>query len=88
MKESIVRSFKKCGLSVALDGSEDQEVNIEGILNYQMPKSFGDESQPFTLLDDDDDESDGDEESSNEEESDGVVYDFIYDKEIPLAVES
>ena len=42
MKDSIIRSFKKCGLSVALDGSEDDQVNIEGIPNYQIPKAFGD----------------------------------------------
>ena len=24
MKDSIIRSFKKCGLSVALDGSDDE----------------------------------------------------------------
>ena len=49
MKDSIIRSFKKCGLSVALDGLEDDQVNIEGILNYQMPKAFG-EDEHFTLL--------------------------------------
>lgn len=32
MKESIVSGFKKCGLFVALDGSEAHEENIEGIL--------------------------------------------------------
>ena len=30
-KESIVRSFKKCGLSVALDGSENTQMSINGI---------------------------------------------------------
>jgi hypothetical protein len=77
MKESIVRSFKKCGLSVALDGSEDHEVNIEGIPDYQMPKPFVDDS--FRLLDDDDtDESDVESE---------YEFDFINDEEIPLVVE-
>ena len=28
MKDSIIHSFKKCGSSVALDGSENDEVNI------------------------------------------------------------
>ena len=37
MKDSIIRSFKKCGLSVALDGSENDEVNIECLSKYQMP---------------------------------------------------
>ena len=34
---SIIRSFKKCGLSVGLDGSENDEVNIESLREYQMP---------------------------------------------------
>ena len=36
MKESIIRSFKKCSLSVALDGSENAHVSIDGIPNYEM----------------------------------------------------
>ena len=34
MKDSIIRSFQKCGLSVALDGSENDGVNIEGSPEY------------------------------------------------------
>ena len=34
MKDPIIRSFKRCGLSVALDGSENDEVNIEGLPEY------------------------------------------------------
>ena len=37
MKHFIIRFFKKCGLSVALDGSEKDEVTIEGLRQYQMP---------------------------------------------------
>ena len=40
MKDSIIRSFKKCGLLVALDGSENDEVNIEGLVKYQMSSAF------------------------------------------------
>ena len=40
MKNSTIRSFKKCDLSVALDGSENDEVNIEGLPEYQMPSAF------------------------------------------------
>ena len=29
-KEMIVRSFKKCGISVAADGSENSEIHLEG----------------------------------------------------------
>ena len=31
MKDSIIHSFKKCGLSMALNGSENDEVNIEDL---------------------------------------------------------
>ena len=40
MKDSIIHSFKKCGLSVALNGSENNEVNIDGLSEYQMPSAF------------------------------------------------
>ena len=33
IEESIIRSFKKCGLSVGLDRSENAKVNIDGISN-------------------------------------------------------
>ena len=52
MKDSIIRSFKKCGLSVALDGSENDEVNIEGLPEYQMPPVFVQDNE--YVLDDDD----------------------------------
>ena len=37
-KETIIRSFVKCGLSNKLDGSENHMVNIRGIEGYVMPK--------------------------------------------------
>ena len=40
MKDFIIRSFKKCALSVALDRSGNDEVNIEGLSEYQMPSAF------------------------------------------------
>ena len=40
MRDSIIRFSKKCGLSVALDGSENDEVNIEGLPEDQMPSAF------------------------------------------------
>ena len=52
MKDSIIRSFKKCGLSVALDGSENDEVNIEGLPEYQMPSAFVQDNE--YVLDDED----------------------------------
>ena len=35
-KEMIVRSFKKCEISVAPDGSEDSEIHLEGLEDYQV----------------------------------------------------
>lgn len=84
MKESIVWIFKKCSLSVALNGPEYHEVNIEGIPNYEMSKSFLDES--FRLIDDDNNDNERDSEENNFE-SDNNNFDFIYDEEITLIVE-
>ena len=38
-KDTIIRSFKKCGISLDLTGSEDDDINIEGIPNYKMPSA-------------------------------------------------
>ena len=35
-KEMIIRSFKKCGISVDIDGSEDDQINIEGLENFEV----------------------------------------------------
>ena len=40
MKESIRRNFKRCSFSVALDGSENAQVSIDSIPNYEMPQQF------------------------------------------------
>ena len=37
-KEIIKRSFVKCGISHNLDGTEDNDINIEGILDYKLPQ--------------------------------------------------
>ena len=52
MKDCIIRSSKKCGLSVALDGSENDEVNNEGLPEYQMLSAFVQDNE--YVLDDDD----------------------------------
>ena len=38
-KQRIQRIFVKCGISVAIDGSQDDDINIRGLENY----SVGDE---------------------------------------------
>ena len=67
-------------MSVALDGSENAQVSIDGIPNYKMPQRFVEEE--FKLLDDDEDE---DEDAS--ENDDNNEFDLLTDQEIPLVVE-
>jgi len=35
----VIRAFKKCGISVAIDGSEDEEININNVEDYKVEKS-------------------------------------------------
>ena len=52
MSKRIYRSkFQEIGLSVALDESEGHEKNIEDTADYEMPKSFADET--IRLIDND-----------------------------------
>ena len=30
-RDMVVRGFRKCGISLAIDGSEDDDINIKGI---------------------------------------------------------
>ena len=70
--------MKAFGLSVALDGSENAQVSIDGIPNYAMPQQFAEEE--FKLLDNDEDK-DASENDENEE------IHLLIDQEIPLVVE-
>ena len=36
-RDMVVRSFKKCGISLSLDGSENGEIHIESIKEYELP---------------------------------------------------
>ena len=61
-QEMIQRAFRKCGISVAVDGSEDDEIHIEVLEDYTVdtddehtntgddPFSDGDED-PFADID-------------------------------------
>ena len=56
----IQRAFKKCGISVATDGSEDTEVNIRGFEGYAVRNIDTDhesEEEDMFELDKSDDES-------------------------------
>ena len=40
-----MRVFKKCGISVSVDGSEDDQINIKGVEGYEV-----DDSDPLLAL--------------------------------------
>lgn len=56
-KEIVIRSFKKCGIAVAIDGSEDSEIHIEGIDDYVIEDEEDKEStdeDPFADIENED----------------------------------
>ena len=55
-RSPVVGGFEKCGLSTNVDGSENQEVHIEKIPDYQMPL---DDDEFNEDLDDDVESDDG-----------------------------
>ena len=36
LKDTVIRGFDKCGITVAHDGSQDHLINIHGIPNYTV----------------------------------------------------
>lgn len=53
-KEMVKRSFRKCGIAVAIDGSEDSEINIPGIEDYAVKEDddeYTDDEDPFADCD-------------------------------------
>ena len=83
MKDSIIRSFKKCGLSVALDESENGEVNIDVLPEYQMLSAFAQDNE--YVMDDDDESEKKDEDkgnSENEEEFETLIH-----SDLPIVIE-
>ena len=61
-KDTVVSGLKKCGISVAIDGSEDNEINIKGFEDYQI---VSDDDNPFATS--------GDSDSSTDSNSSGSV---------------
>ena len=45
-KDMVIRGFKKCRVSVAIDGSEDGEINIKELENYEVES---DDDDPFVI---------------------------------------
>ena len=55
-RDMVIRGFRKCGISLPIDESEDDDINIKGIENYQVDS---DDSDPFESEDESfEDESD------------------------------
>ena len=67
-KEMIVRSFKKCGISVAADVSEDSEIPIEGLEDYMIEADSS--SKEDSLFTDSDTDPFADLDSDNEGSAD------------------
>ena len=42
----VIRGFRKCGISVAIDSSEDDKINIKGLEGYQVES---DEDKSFAI---------------------------------------
>ena len=55
LKDTVIRSFVKCGISLPIYGSRDSEINIDGLPDYHMGESADIEEIEFF--------SDSDEES-------------------------
>ena len=73
----IIRSFEKCGLLVAPDRSENAQVTINGLWNYERPPRFVEEE--FNLLNGDEDDA----EDANESNK----FDLLPDQQVSLVVE-
>jgi len=77
-KDMIIRSFRKCGISVAIDGSEDSEINISGLDGYEVGESDSESTEdedddPFADVEDypqEEEETTQELEDTNEEEED------------------
>ena len=52
----VVRSFRKCGIFLSLDGSENGEIHIESLEEYEMPT--GNEITEFELDSESEDDED------------------------------
>ena len=62
----VSRSFKNCDITLALDGSENVDSNVEGLEDYKMPSA--EEAYEFQLQS---------KSSSCEEEQEDILFYFI-----------
>ena len=80
----VIRGFQKCGISIAIDGSEDDEINIKDLENYKVES---DDDDPFATSDDDDSSSDGNSPGSGDEEKHNEEgWDCGNDHDVPFTV--
>ena len=63
MKEMVKRSFMKTGITVAVDGSQDNKINIKGLENYRVEEDDSSDDDPFS-------DSEPDEDASSEDAED------------------
>ena len=80
MKDSIMHSFKKCGLS---DGSENDEVSIEGSPEYHVPSAFVQDNE--YVLDDNDESEKEDEDKGNAENEE--EFEILIHSDLPIVIE-
>ena len=83
MKDSIIRSFKKCDLSMALYGSENDEVNFEGLPEYQVPSAFMQDND--YVLDDDHNSEKEDKDQGNAENEE--EFEILIHSDLPIVTE-
>lgn len=62
-QEQVTKAFKRCGMLNAIDGSEDSEIHVQGVENYDIGESSDEESE---------EESSSDEESESESEQSDI----------------
>ena len=65
-KDMVIRSFQKVGISVAVDGSEDDKINIEGLPGYTV-KDSDEESESAEEDEESEDPFDGCSDEEDEE---------------------
>ena len=70
--DTVVCGFKKCGSTTALDGSENDQVNIEKLPNYIMSDDYDDDND-YELLEES--------ESDTYEECNDYVQQEVWDGE-------
>lgn len=92
MKAMIKRSFVKAGIAVAIDGSQDSEINIDGLADYSVDSDDDSSDDPFQEEDSEADDnvsscsekggdSDAEDVSSSEEGGDSEAEDNVSSSE-------